>query len=51
LRQRLVEYRQLPGAPWGKPVEVEIDAMRLEQLRALGYVVGADGAKKAPASP
>lgn len=51
LRQRLAEYRQLPGAPWGKPVEVEIDEMRLEQLRALGYVVGADGGRKSPELP
>ncbi len=48
LRQRLTEYRSLPEAPWGKPLEVEIDAMRLEQLRALGYAVGADGSKKEP---
>jgi hypothetical protein len=51
LRQRLAEYRALPAAPWGHPLEVEIDQMRLEQLRALGYAVGADGARKAPEAP
>jgi arylsulfatase A-like enzyme len=27
------------GVPWGEPSEVELDQMRLEQLRALGYVI------------
>jgi arylsulfatase A-like enzyme len=33
------QYLQLPEAPWGKPQNVQLDAMRLEQLKALGYVV------------
>ncbi len=40
LRARAAAYSALPEATWGAPAVVELDQMRLEQLRALGYVVG-----------
>jgi arylsulfatase A-like enzyme len=46
LRQKLSGELEAYGAvlpAWGEAPEVEIDAMRLEQLRALGYVVGERG--------
>ena len=40
LHALLEEYRQSARSPWGEPpVEVELDEMRLNQLRALGYVI------------
>jgi arylsulfatase A-like enzyme len=42
LRARVAAYSSFPPATWGAPAEVELDQMRLEQLRALGYVVGGD---------
>jgi choline-sulfatase len=33
-------YLARPAASWGGAEEVEIDAMRLDQLRALGYLAG-----------
>jgi len=41
LQSKLSEYLDLPGVTWGQPVEVQLDRLRLEQLRALGYEVGA----------
>lgn len=32
-------YDASPPVAWGEPEKVEVDAMRLEQLRALGYVI------------
>lgn len=40
LRATVEAYRALPAAPWGSPREVHLDEFRLQQLRALGYVVG-----------
>jgi arylsulfatase A-like enzyme len=40
MRAERDRYFALPDAPWGKPSEVQIDRMRLEQLRALGYDIG-----------
>ena len=37
LAQSLDGYLGLPPASWGKPREVELDEMELNQLRALGY--------------
>jgi hypothetical protein len=38
--QKLVsDYLALPTVAWGKPVEVDLNEMELNQLRALGYVV------------
>ena len=37
---RLDEFFQRPEASWGPAPESEIDELRLQQLRALGYVVG-----------
>lgn len=33
------QYLETPEVPWGKPQNVQLDAMRLEQLKALGYVL------------
>jgi arylsulfatase A-like enzyme len=41
LTQQAEAYLKQPVA-WGKPYEVEIDEIRLGQLRALGYVVDED---------
>ena len=39
-RALLARHRDDARAPWGEaPVEVELDEMRLNQLRALGYVI------------
>jgi hypothetical protein len=38
LRGYAETYLDSASAPWGEPLEVEIDAMRLGQLRALGYM-------------
>ena len=32
-------YKGHPAVVWGSPDKVEVDSMRLEQLRALGYVI------------
>jgi len=39
LRARIDEFLARPPAPWGEAPEVEVDQLRLQQLRALGYVV------------
>jgi arylsulfatase A-like enzyme len=40
LRAAAEGYLESARIPWGKdPAEIEIDAMKLEQLRALGYVI------------
>jgi hypothetical protein len=40
LRAAADAYLSNARSPWGKgPKEVELDAMKLEQLRALGYVI------------
>ncbi len=39
LAQSLDGYLNLPPVKWGKPLEVPLDEMELNQLRALGYVV------------
>jgi arylsulfatase A-like enzyme len=40
LRAAADEYLANARSPWGKdPQEIELDAMKLEQLRALGYVI------------
>ncbi len=39
LRRRIQEFLARPPAPWGESPEVELDELRLNQLRALGYVV------------
>ena len=40
LRALIDEYLENAKSPWGvAPREVELDEMRLEQLRALGYVI------------
>jgi choline-sulfatase len=36
--ERIETYLDSSESPWGAAAEVEIDAMRLEQLRALGYL-------------
>ena len=33
-----IEEAEKTGPAWGEPAEVEIDRLRREQLRALGYV-------------
>jgi arylsulfatase A-like enzyme len=39
-RELIAEYQAHSSPPWGKkPKEVELDEMRLNQLRALGYVI------------
>ena len=43
LRARIDEYLAVPEADWGGAVETDIDDMRLEQLRALGYMGGPGG--------
>ena len=40
LKKLADEYLDGGVSPWGAaPIEVELDAMKLEQLRALGYVI------------
>lgn len=39
LRADIEGYRALPPAPWGAPAEIHLDEMRMNQLKALGYVV------------
>jgi arylsulfatase A-like enzyme len=39
LRELVTAHARDGKAPWGAPDEVELDAMRLDQLRALGYVI------------
>ena len=39
LSGRVDDFLALPPAPWGDAPEVEVDQMRLMQLRALGYAV------------
>jgi arylsulfatase A-like enzyme len=40
LHALLIEHEESAKSPWGAgPQEVELDAMKLEQLRALGYVI------------
>ena len=40
LREQASDHLSADGSPWGTPPdEVELDAMRLDQLRALGYVI------------
>jgi len=40
LHALLEEYRGSARSPWGEPpMEIELDEMRLNQLRALGYVI------------
>ena len=40
LRALAEEYLDSPDPPWGSgPVEVELDDMEINQLRALGYAV------------
>jgi arylsulfatase A-like enzyme len=48
LRSKMDEYLATPGASWGRPMEVQLDRLRLEQLRALGYDVGEDAAERVP---
>ena len=40
LDARLDAYFARPEASWGPAPESEVDELRLQQLRALGYVVG-----------
>jgi arylsulfatase A-like enzyme len=40
LRAKADEFFSLPAAPFGRATEVQLDRLRLEQLRALGYDVG-----------
>ena len=42
LRDLADAYLATPEPSWGAPDETELDEMRLNQLRALGYVVGRD---------
>ncbi len=39
LNELVEEYLAAPQPAWGEPDEVELDEMRLGQLRALGYVI------------
>ena len=40
LREKAEQYLADATSPWGSdPHEVELDEMKLEQLRALGYVI------------
>lgn len=39
LRADIESYRALPPAPWGAPAEIQLDEMRMNQLKALGYVL------------
>ncbi len=41
LRVLAEQYLATPAPEWGAPGEVPLDEMRLNQLRALGYVLGA----------
>jgi arylsulfatase A-like enzyme len=50
LRKLAEEHLKQPVA-WGKPMAVELDEIRLGQLRALGYVLDGDHELKRPASP
>jgi arylsulfatase A-like enzyme len=44
LRQLIDDYAKKTDSPWGKaPGEAELDELRLNHLRALGYVVGGEG--------
>ena len=36
---RVDEFLERPPVPWGGATQVEVDQLRLNQLRALGYVV------------
>ena len=38
-KKRFDEFLARPPGPWGESPEVDVDSMRLNQLRALGYVV------------
>jgi arylsulfatase A-like enzyme len=55
LRALIEGYEKRDTAPWGKaPGVAELDEMRLNQLRALGYAIEGDGParpKQAPALP
>ncbi len=43
LRELIAGYEKNGGAPWGaEPGEAELDELRLNHLRALGYVVGGE---------
>ncbi len=40
LQAKVDAYLANAKSPWGAPpIEVELDEMKLEQLRALGYVI------------
>ncbi len=40
MRATAEEYLENHESPWGKdPIEVELSDMKLDQLRALGYVI------------
>jgi arylsulfatase A-like enzyme len=44
LRELISGYEKNTESPWGKPPgEAELDELRLNHLRALGYVVGGEG--------